>query len=63
MLEGVEKREPPSTIGGNINWCSHHGKHYGGSSEKPFVGGGNVNLYSTREQYKVPLKTKNRVDL
>ena len=33
MLEGVEKREPPYTVGGNINWCSHHGKHYGGSSE------------------------------
>ena len=24
--EGVEKREPAYTVGGNINWCSHYGK-------------------------------------
>ena len=28
---GVEKREPSYTIGGNVNWCSHYGKQYGGS--------------------------------
>ena len=32
--EDVEKRKISSTIGGNINWCSHYGKHYGGSSKK-----------------------------
>ena len=26
--EGVEKREPSSTVGGNINWFSHYGKQY-----------------------------------
>ena len=29
----VEKREPFCTVGGNINWCSHHGKQYGDSSK------------------------------
>ena len=29
--EDVEKREPLCTIGGNVNWCSHHGKQYIGS--------------------------------
>ena len=29
--EGVEKRECSCTIGGNVNWCSHYGKQYGGS--------------------------------
>ena len=24
--EGVDKREPSSTVGGNINWCNHYGK-------------------------------------
>ena len=31
--EGVEKREPSYTVGGNVNWYSHYGKQYGGSSE------------------------------
>ena len=31
--EDVEKRKPFYTVGGNVNWCSHHGKHYGGSSK------------------------------
>ena len=31
--EGVEKREPSHTVGGNVNWYSHYGKQYGGSSE------------------------------
>ena len=31
--EGVEKREPSYTAGGNVNWCSHYGKQYGGSSK------------------------------
>ena len=31
--EGMEKREPAYTFGGNVNWCSHHWKHYGGSSK------------------------------
>ena len=29
--EGVEKREPSFTVGGNVNWCSHYGEQYGGS--------------------------------
>ena len=29
--EGVEKREPSYTAGGNVNWCSHYGEQYGGS--------------------------------
>ena len=29
--EGVEKREPFYTIGGNVNWYSHYGEQYGGS--------------------------------
>ena len=29
--EGMEKRESSYTIGGNVNWCTHYGKQYGGS--------------------------------
>ena len=29
--EGVEKKEPSRSVGGNINWCSHYGEQYGGS--------------------------------
>ena len=29
----MEKREPPCSAGGNVNWCSHYGKQYGGSSK------------------------------
>ena len=25
----VERREHSYTVGGNVNWCSHYGKHYG----------------------------------
>ena len=32
--EGVEKKEPCYTIGGDVNWYNHCGKQYGGSSEK-----------------------------
>ena len=31
--EGMEKREPSNTIGGNVNWYNHYGKQYGGTSE------------------------------
>ena len=31
--EDVEKRESLDTVGGNINWCSHYGKQYGGFSK------------------------------
>ena len=30
----MEKREPSCTVGGNVNWCSHYGKWYGGSLKK-----------------------------
>ena len=26
-VEGVDKREPSYTVGGNANWCSCYGKH------------------------------------
>ena len=29
--EGVEKREPSCTVGGNVNGYSHYGEQYGGS--------------------------------
>ena len=29
--EGVEKREPSCTVGGNVNWYNHYGEQYGGS--------------------------------
>ena len=29
--DGVEKREPSYTVGGNISWYSHYGEQYGGS--------------------------------
>ena len=29
--EGVEKREPTCSVGGNVNWYSHYGEQYGGS--------------------------------
>ena len=35
LLQVVEKRECLHTIGRNINWCSHDGKQYRGSSELP----------------------------
>jgi len=31
--EDIEKREPLYTVGGNINWCSHYGRQYGGPSK------------------------------
>ena len=31
--EGVEKREPSYTVGGNVNWCGHYQEQYGGSSK------------------------------
>ena len=31
--EGVEKREPSYTVGGNVNWYSHYGEQYGHSLE------------------------------
>ena len=30
----MEKREPSYTVGGNVNWCSHYGEQFGGSSKK-----------------------------
>ena len=31
--EGVEKKEPSCTVGGNVNWYSHNAKLVGGSSK------------------------------
>ena len=30
--EGVEKKEPSYTAGGNVNWYIHYGKQYGSTS-------------------------------
>ena len=32
--EGMEKREPCYTVGGNVNWYSRYGKQYGDSFKK-----------------------------
>ena len=32
--EGVEKKEPYYTVGGNVNWCSLYGEQYRGSFKK-----------------------------
>ena len=32
--EGVEKREPSYTVGGNVNWCSHYREQYEDSLKK-----------------------------
>ena len=31
--DGVEKREPSYTVGGNVNWGGNFGEQYGGSSK------------------------------
>ena len=31
--KAMEKREPPSTAGGKVNWCSHDEKQYGNTSK------------------------------
>ena len=31
--EGMEKKEPSYTVDGNVNWCNHCGKQYGGFSK------------------------------
>ena len=36
--EGMEKREPSTTVGGDVNWYNHYGKWYGGSSKKLKIG-------------------------
>ena len=36
--EGVEQREASSTVGGNVNWCSHYEKQYGNSLQNLKIG-------------------------
>ena len=31
--EGVEKREPYYTVGGNVDWYNHYGDQYGDTLE------------------------------
>ena len=31
--EGVERREPSSTVGGNVNWYDHYRVQHGGASK------------------------------
>ena len=33
VAKDEEKGEPPCTVGGKINWCSHNGTQYGDSSK------------------------------
>ena len=33
VVKDVEKRETLCTVGGSVNWWSHYGKQYGGSSK------------------------------
>ena len=33
--EGVGKREPSCTVGGNVNWYRHYGEWYGDSFASP----------------------------
>ena len=33
----MERRKVSYSVGGNVSWCSHYGKQYGGSSEKPKI--------------------------
>ena len=33
LEQKVFKRDPTYTAGGNVNWCYHYGKQYGGSSK------------------------------
>ena len=35
--EDVKKKELYHTVGGNVNWCSHYGEQYGGSSKKLII--------------------------
>ena len=32
MLVRTWREEPSCALGGNVNWCRHYGKQYGGSS-------------------------------
>ena len=32
-LEEEGEERDPLTLGGNVNWCSHYAKQYGGSSK------------------------------
>ena len=32
VTEDMEKREPLYIVSGDVNWCTHYGKHYGNSS-------------------------------
>ena len=34
----MEKSKSSYTVGGNVNWCNHYGKHYRGSSKKLKIG-------------------------
>ena len=33
QIERLKKEGNSYTVGGNVNWCSHYGKQYGGSSK------------------------------
>ena len=33
VYKNVEKREPLCIVDGSVNWYSHYGKQYGGSSK------------------------------
>ena len=31
--QGCGEKNPRTLLGGNVNWCSHYGKQYGGVSK------------------------------
>ena len=53
----MEKKEPSSTIGGNVNWCSHCEKQYGGSSTVKYRIALGSNYHAN--EYLPPPKYKN----
>ena len=36
VADGVEKREPSHTVGGNVNWCSPCREQHGDSSKTSY---------------------------
>ena len=47
--EDVVKRELLCAVGGNVNWCRHYGRQYGGSSKKKRKRKRNRNYHMTRQ--------------
>ena len=54
-IEGVKKKEPSYTVGGNVSWCSHHEKQYGGVSKTknrvPMWSSNPIPMHISRQNY------------